>query len=500
MGRREDSTGSPRHAGRHESGRRYGRERTRPVRPGDAAPVMPHVSREAVPAPIADEGEQVNAVRTRKAPRHRGARTVGIVIAVVVVLAAIGGAAAFISYQMGAWGDVEVPDVMGMDAAKATAALEDAGFEAEAFDQKSDGGYGTVVSMDPSAGESVRHGSSVRIGIGTQRLLPDVVGMKPEAARQALAQAGATGEIAVEYRISLDAEEDTIVSMEPEAGSVFRSSDPITLYVARALKVPDVKGMQQDEACAAIEELGLQTQVEWRESSQEYPTVLETDPLPGTRVDEGATVTVYVANGGPEDRWHMIDYMQSSPSTDAEYLSWQNWEFQFSEASGGMIGTELWQNGNQDLFFGSDPWAFATRDWWDSSSEESALAAGAGFHSVRMNFSDLSDGAADEKTVRRYMDICGFDNPQDTCTDGDISLPSKRKFDSGGIARVCTYGVTDGCTWVILLKSANDGAVDVSLVAMDDDAVARLTADGGSVCDMFMYRDAYPNGQDDEGR
>ncbi len=477
---------------------RYKGERTRPVHPEDASSVMPHVPDESIPEPIAADGRQVDAVRTHKEPKHRGARRAGIVVAVVVVLAAIIAAAAYISYQMGMWGDVDLPDVVGMSQAKAEETLTDAGFEVVAKHEKSDDGYGSVISMDPKGGQPIRHGSTVNLAVGEERIVPDVVGMKPDAARQALEQEGAVGEIAIEYRVSLDAAEDTVIGIEPEAGAVFKSTDAFTLYVARALKVPNVKGMQQDEAVAAIEELGLSAQVEWRESSEAYPTVLETDPLQGTRVEEGSTVTVYVANGGPENKWHLTGYFQAPSSADAEYLWWQQWELQHSESSDGWISLELWRNGNRDLFFGSDPWEFAAPDWLDPYSAESALANGDSFDGVRMNFSDLSEGTADEKTVQRYMDMCGFDNPQDTCTDKDISLPNKRAFDSGGVTRVCTYGVTDGYTWVILLKSTNDGAVDVSLVAMDDAAAARLTADGGSVCDMFMYRDAYPYGEDGE--
>ena len=478
--------------------RRFKGERTQPVRPEDAKSVMHYVSENSIPDPIAADGQQVTAVQTHSASKHRGARRAGIAIGVIFILAAIVAAGAFISYQMGMWGDVELPDVVGMDEAKATAVLSDAGFNVESSREKSDDGYGVVVKMDPAGGQEIRHGSSVGIVIGEERIVPDVVGMKPDEARDALEKEGAAGEISIEYRVSLDADEDTVMEIDPAPGAVFKSTDGFTLYVARALKVPDVKGMQQDEACAAIEALGLTTQVEWRESSEMYPTVLETDPLPGTRMEEGATVTVYVANGGPQDRWHLTEYLQSASSTVSDYLWWQQWELRYSEAYDGWIALEMWRNGSQDLFFGSDPWALSAPDWVDPYSAESALAYGASFDGVRMNFSDLSEGAADERTVQRYMDMCGFDNPQDTCTDKDISLPNKRQFDSGGITRVCTYGITDGCTWVILLKSTNDGAVDVSLVAMDDDAAARLTADGGSVCDMFMYRDAYPYGGDDE--
>ena len=477
---------------------RAGKESVKPVSPADAAPVMPQIPSAQVPDHIEDTASSVMPIETHTASKHRAAKAIGIIIGIIVALGVIGGAAAYITYQMGFWGDVEVPDVMGLNESQATKRLADAGFLAESHEEKVDEGYGTVTSMEPKAGQAARHDSVVMIGIGQQRIMPDVIGLKPDEAKNMLVAEGSKVEPTIEYRVSVDQDEDTILESYPEAGTTIKSTDEITLYVARSLKVPDVTGMQQEEACAAIEELGLATQVEWRESSELYPTVLETSPLPGTRVEDGSTVTVYVANGGPEDMWHLIGYHESSSWTDAEYLDWQQWSFQYSDSYEGYINTELWSNGNYDLFFGADPWTFGMYGSWEYEPSESALYYDAAFDSVRMNFTDLSDGTADEKTVQRYMELCGFDNPQDTCTDADIALPDKKTFDSAGVSRVCTYGVTDGCTWVILLKSANDGAVETSICVMNDAAVARLTAAGGSVCDMFMFRDAYPNGLEDD--
>ena len=472
-------------------------EESQPVRPEDAGAVMPHVSENDVPTDIGVESAPVVAVTTHQTPKHRGARIFGIIIGVIVVLAVMAAGGAYITYQMGLWGDVAVPDVVGMTADEAQASLEEAGFKMESFEEKVDDGYGCVSSMDPQAGTEVRHGSTVTVGIGIQRTMPDVVGMKPDQAKELIHAEGPGTKVKIIREVSVDIPEDTIISTEPEAGSAFKSTQKVKLHVAQALKVPDVKGMQQDEAVATIEELGLTTQVEWRESAENYPTVLETDPLPGTKVEEGSSVTVYVANGGPQDRWHMTEYLQSDPAVVARYLEWQGWQFAYSNAADGVIYSEMWRTDQDAIVFGSEPWNPMSETWWEYGYTESALAAGSSFAGVRMDVTDLSEDAVNEKTVQKYMGICGFDNPQDTCTNKDISLPNKKKFDSGGVSRVCTYGVTGGVTWAILLKGNNDGSVKISLMAMNDAAVQRLTADGGSVCDMIMYRDAYPATNED---
>lgn len=66
------------------------------------------------------------------------------------------------------------------------------------------------------------------------------------------------------------------------------------------LKVPDVGGMAVGAATAELESAGFRVKVSPRpvRSNQPRATVAYTTPDGGTKVDEGATVTVYISNGG----------------------------------------------------------------------------------------------------------------------------------------------------------------------------------------------------------
>lgn len=65
-------------------------------------------------------------------------------------------------------GDATVPDVQGQTAAQARAALEAAGFEVDAEDRESaDIEAGTVIEVQPAAGQTLRQGSTVTIYVAT---------------------------------------------------------------------------------------------------------------------------------------------------------------------------------------------------------------------------------------------------------------------------------------------------------------------------------------------
>ena len=95
--------------------------------------------------------------------------------------------------------DVTVPDVTGMTAAKAEAALTDAGFKTGKVTQvqSTAGPQGTVVSQSPAGGEKAAKGSAVDLEVAgkptptaTPVAVPDVVGSSQAAAESQLTGAG----------------------------------------------------------------------------------------------------------------------------------------------------------------------------------------------------------------------------------------------------------------------------------------------------------------------
>lgn len=126
---------------------------------------------------------------------------------------------------------LSVPDVVGMNATKATKTLEAAGFEVERVDVYSDDvDEGFVVSTDPASGS--------------------------------------------------DAPEASTISMAVSIGPEFKE-----------ITMPDVRNMHVDEARSVLEGQGLVVQVH---KSCPGTTVIETDPTQGSKILEGSTVRLWV--------------------------------------------------------------------------------------------------------------------------------------------------------------------------------------------------------------
>lgn len=209
----------------------------------------------------------------------------------VVVVAVI---AAVVTFALGLWGGISVPDVTGMTENDARAKLEESGFSVRSTQVKSDDTEGLVLIMDPSAGSRAAEGSEVIIHIATARFVPDIVGKNYDEASKLLQEAGYEN---VRYdKVKSADEENVVLSVSPEAGTRAKSSMEIVVGVSEAYRVPDISGLDVTAAQEAITKEGLVPQVVYVDT-QEYPegTVIGTTPESGTKVLEGDYVSINVA-------------------------------------------------------------------------------------------------------------------------------------------------------------------------------------------------------------
>lgn len=73
---------------------------------------------------------------------------------------------------------------------------------------------------------------------------------------------------------------------------------PSPATTARVLTVPDVGGLSEEEAEAALTEMGLDTASQTEASdSVDAGDVIRTDPEAGSSVEEGTRVVVFVSTG-----------------------------------------------------------------------------------------------------------------------------------------------------------------------------------------------------------
>ncbi|MFD1832021.1 Stk1 family PASTA domain-containing Ser/Thr kinase [Streptomyces desertarenae] len=192
---------------------------------------------------------------------------------------------------------VEVPDVAGEALADARRLIKEAGLEPGMVTREfsRDVERGSVVRTDPGAGSARRPGTAVALTVskGARIEVPDVTGMPEGAARQRLTEAGLTAETAPE-RVFSGEEAGTVARQSPGEGSVAAEGDTVTLTVSKGpdmVAVPDVEGMGEEEARAALEEAGFEVRVRRVFFTG---TVFDQSVRGGERAPRGSTITVWV--------------------------------------------------------------------------------------------------------------------------------------------------------------------------------------------------------------
>lgn len=127
---------------------------------------------------------------------------------------------------------IEVPDVVGLPAAKATKAIEAAGFVAVPVDAYSDEvDEGAVISTDPPGTEPAEKGGEVRIYVSIgpefkELKMPDLRGMSLSDAQARLSTLGLRDRV-----IQSCAGGSTVVETDPIAGTTVRENDRVALFV-----------------------------------------------------------------------------------------------------------------------------------------------------------------------------------------------------------------------------------------------------------------------------
>ena len=183
------------------------------------------------------------------------------------------------SSQAAAASQPVVPNVVGMSAADAAAAIQAAGFSVDGSAE------GTVVDQSPDAGVALEPGDTVSIktDAAENRLaeVPNVIGMDAGDAGAAIEAAGLSPD---------GGASGTVVDQTPAGGTLLNFGETVSIQTEQAssdlVEVPNVVGMDAADAGAAIDAAGLSP-----DGSAEG-TVVEQIPAPGTMVDSGDTVSI----------------------------------------------------------------------------------------------------------------------------------------------------------------------------------------------------------------
>lgn len=219
------------------------------------------------------------------------------------------GVGTFMSYgNFWSTAEIEVPNVVGRQAAIAQQMLEEKNLRvniAETYDV--DVPEGQVASQYPEAGSKVKEQREITIYVskgGEELVMPDLKGMSKENAQAKLKRMGLT---VVVYEENDSADEGTVIKQDIPPGTKINKGKTVDIIVSKGEKkktvtMPDYKGMSIDSARSSVEANGLVvTSVTQQSSSEPAGTVIDQTPSPGSKIQEGSSVSLIVSNSASRD-------------------------------------------------------------------------------------------------------------------------------------------------------------------------------------------------------
>jgi eukaryotic-like serine/threonine-protein kinase len=218
----------------------------------------------------------------------------------LLVLAVLGG----VAYAVlgGGSGGTAVPLVKGLPVAEATAQIKHAGLVPKVVQQHSSTiNKGIVISTSPADGIKVKAGTVVTVNVssGPAKLkVPNVVGMQEANAQTALSQFNVVPKVDP----ASNQPKGQVVKQDPVGGTLRLPGSTVTIWVSGGgTSVPDVRGQTEATAKLLLENDGFNVQVQTAAGpAGSLPGyVFSQNPLGGTTVPAGTTVTIYVVAPPP---------------------------------------------------------------------------------------------------------------------------------------------------------------------------------------------------------
>ena len=200
--------------------------------------------------------------------------------------------------------EVTLPDVIGMNVEDATRTLRQLELNPVTYVENIPSAQvGAVTSQSPRAGETVRRGRSVSVGVNSPPenvTIPSLIGITREQASATLQTVNLEmGEVNFEYN---DAPEGTVIAQAPEADTMVLTGSTVTITLSRGPEVPDVtmpelRGLTMDEARKRLKASGFAnvTPVATSLSFDRPGVVTDQFPSPNQITPLSTPVTLYYA-------------------------------------------------------------------------------------------------------------------------------------------------------------------------------------------------------------
>lgn len=229
----------------------------------------------------------------------------GITAAFVVISVTFICAMLYLNNPLEKVPDIVMPDLTGLKYDSIKNAQEYSKFIFEVEDNQYNDLYerGAVIGQKPKGGTKVKENSMVRLTIsnGTKVVtMPNLIGLEETEAYRQLA------ELDLEYQkseIFSQQPAGTVVSTDPGYGSEIPASTMVKVQISmgpenKVVEVPDLTGMNIDDARALLQQLGLDIGgISYVTSDEEQGTVISQDPAATSQISTGAFVNLNVSGG-----------------------------------------------------------------------------------------------------------------------------------------------------------------------------------------------------------
>jgi serine/threonine-protein kinase len=222
---------------------------------------------------------------------------------VLALLAA--GVVALVAFALSRPSHVAIPDVIGQNVDVATQALDNKGFEVAIKAVPSAAPRNQVVEQDPiptdRGGGKAEEGSTVTLSVSSGPAIvaiPDVTGLTPQDATKRLQKAGFS--VTDREQFSNTVKRGLVIGTEPAAGTQLSTGQGVTILVSRGantVAVPNVVGLNEQAALAAIQNARLSGVELQRDSPEPEGQVLSQSPGAGKLVARGSQVTIFASTG-----------------------------------------------------------------------------------------------------------------------------------------------------------------------------------------------------------
>jgi eukaryotic-like serine/threonine-protein kinase len=192
-----------------------------------------------------------------------------------------------------------VPEVTDLTEDAAVRALREAGFDPRILREYHETvPEGRVLEQNPDPGNELEVGKQVRITVSRGKApvqVPGVTGLAQAEASSILTGAGLGVQVREDF--SGEVAVGDVISQTPAGGQTVPAETTVTIVVSkgpRRFEMPDVVEMPTAETRSQLEGLGLVVRVVTVPNSSGAQVVSQ-DPDPGTTVQQGQQVTLYVA-------------------------------------------------------------------------------------------------------------------------------------------------------------------------------------------------------------